>query len=225
MQDNPIAFVWPVDRNGYDIVEKRVDRETAVLLGKDSAEFLVPRGGPLRNYWPLEDDSLWLCFAESCKDAESVLAFARDFGHFDAAINGLYDRLDQILETADRLRKIWSYLQARDRYAATLLFSRSGLPTMREAILWYAEEPERFQYRFIPLSLRDALLHQAGEAITGNRHFRRCRNEGCSNWFRLGPALDEGGRRSTVTARREFCSDRCRVASARRQKKEATAHA
>jgi len=107
--------------------------------------------------------------------------------------------------------------------AAALLFNRD-LPTMRQGILWYPNQPERYHYKLFPVSLRDALLHQAGEAISGNRSFRRCRNEGCLNWFRLGPHDASEGRK-TYTARREFCSDRCRVSSARRQKKEAAANA
>jgi hypothetical protein len=226
MQETPFAFAWPVDQGGYEILRNRVERETAVLLGKDTFEFLVPRGGPLRFYRPLDEDSLWLRFAQSCKDAENVLLFANEFGRLGAKQAGLEDRLDRILETADLLRRISEYLHAGDRYAATLLFSKSGLPSMKEGILWYADKPERFHYRLIPLTLRDALLHQAGEAITGNRRFRRCRNEGCPNWFRLGPHPDsDGGHRPTITARREFCSDRCRVASARRQKRETATHA
>ena len=107
--------------------------------------------------------------------------------------------------------------------AATLLFAHTGLPNMKEAVFWFHERPE---FLFVPLTLRDALLHQAGLAITGNRRFRRCRNQGCANWFRLGPQLKRtGGVARSFTARREFCSDRCRVAHARRQRREATAHA
>jgi hypothetical protein len=226
MDESPFAFAWPVDQSGYEICQKHDDQETAQLLGKEKVEFVVPRGGPLRFYRPLDDDSLWLRFAQNCRDNDGFILFAKEFGRLGHSQEGLDDRLDHILETAALLRKIWEHLQAGNRYSATLLFTKSGLPTMKEAILWYADAPERFHYRLIPLTLRDALLHQAGEAITGNRRFRRCRNEECPNWFRLGPhAAGEAGPGQTITARREFCSDRCRVASARRQKREASAHA
>lgn len=225
MEETPFAFVWHVDENGYEIILNRVDPETAVLHGKDEVESVVPRGGPVRFYHPLDDEGLWLRFAQTCKDADSVLSFVNEFGRLGEAPEGLDDRLDHILELGTFIRSIAERLRAGERLAATMLFNQS-LPTMKEGILWYANEPEQFHYRFFPLSLRDALLHQAGEAITGNRRFRRCRNKGCPNWFRLGPhAASEGRPRQTITARREFCSDRCRVASARRQKKENAADA
>jgi hypothetical protein len=223
-EETPFAFVWLVDEDGYEIVLKRGDPESAEMLGKDTFEFVEPRGGATRQYRPLDDDGLWLRFAGSCKDAEGIRAFANEFGRLGWSSDVKAHRLDRILETAEVLREIGERLIAGDRRAAWKLFATTGLPTMKEVVLWYADKPERYHYRLIPLTLRDALLHQAAEAITGNRHFRRCRNEKCPNWFRLGPHA-ENGRRSTITARREFCSDRCRVASARRQKREGAAYA
>ena len=203
------------------------DPEAAERFGND-AEFVVPRGGPLRVYRPLDDEGLWLRFAQTCEDAAGVLRFANQFGQLGEASLALGKRIEtvhNILGLAALIRSIVKHLQEDNRLEATKLFNRY-LPNMKEGILWYKDEPERFHYRLLPLSLRDALLHQAGDAITGNRRFRRCRNEGCANWFRLGPsAVDEGHPRQTITARREFCSDRCRVASARRQKRKGAAHA
>jgi hypothetical protein len=222
-EESPFAFVWLVDQDGYEIVVKRGDPESAEMLGKDTFD-VEPRGGATRQYRPLDDDGLWLRFAESCKDAEGVRAFADEFGRLGRLTDLEEHRLDRIFETAEVLRGIGEHLNAGNRRAAWKLFATTGLPTMKEVVLWYADEPERYRYRLIPLTLRDALLHQAAEAITGNRHFRRCRNEKCSNWFRLGPHA-ENGRQSTITMRREFCSDRCRVASARRHKREEAANA
>ena len=218
MNGTPFGFAWHVDRDGYEI---HVEQESAGLAGRVGFEVLVARGGRLRPTSPLDDESLWLRFAETCKDMDGVMLFTKEFGLLGASP----ERLDRILETAAHIRRISQHLDAGDRLTATRIFDQN-IPTMKAAILWYSREPERFHYRLIPVTLRDALLHQAGEAITGNRRFRRCRNEGCSNWFRLGPNVaPEDGRRQTITIRREFCSDRCRVASARRQKRELAAHA
>jgi hypothetical protein len=225
MAETPFAFVWPVDQAGYEICRNRVDPETAELLGREEFEFVVPRGGPLRYYYPLDDESLWLRFSQTCEDADSVLSFANEYGRIGGSSEGMDDRLDRVLETAALMRKITDRLHVHDRYGAMMLFLKSDLPTMKEIILYNSNISQPFSYKLLPMTLRDALLHQAGEAITGNRRFRRCRNEGCPNWFRLGPQTATEGRRPTVTARREFCSDRCRVASARRQKREDTAHA
>jgi hypothetical protein len=226
MAETPFILVWPVDQTGYEIVRRRVDPETAELLGEEGHEVVVPRGGLFRFYRPLDNDGLWLRFAQSCKDADSVLAFANEFGRFGNSAEGLDpdDRVDQILKTATLIRGIAERLEARERLAAAQLLNRN-LPMMRAGILWFADQPERFHYRFFPVTLRDALLYQAGEAITGNRQFRRCRNGACPNWFRLGQHAAAEGRGHTITTRREFCSDRCRVAHARQQKREVAAHA
>jgi hypothetical protein len=210
MDDNPFRFAWPVDQHGYEI--ERVRLEEPQGLGQEiEYDRVRGKGGPLRFYWPLDDEALWLTFGEICQTANGTLAFANQFGTLGQA----YERLHDFLSTAAVIRRIREHLRAGDRLAATKLFSRAGLATMREGVFWYADEPEKFALRLVPLTLRDGLLHQAAEAIAaGNWRFRRCRNEGCSNWFRLGPQRG-------YTARREFCSDRCRVAASRRAKKEA----
>jgi hypothetical protein len=218
MDETPFAFNWSVDQHGYEL---EATPDASGLAGQ--GVFIKGRGGPLRYYWPLEKDGLWLQFAETCQSRDGVLQFAGEFGLLRGR-GSAPERVGDILLTAARLSQLGQRLQAGDRLAATKLFNGSGLPEMKEAILWYAAEPERFHFRLIPLSLRHALFHQAAEAITGNRRFRRCRNVGCPRWFRLGPRAATDSRH-TYTARREFCSDRCRVADARRRKREAIRHA
>ncbi len=216
MDDTPFRFVWPVDQEGYEIKRVKLDQPRGLGMEREY-DAIRSMGGPLRFYRPLDEDGLWLQFANVCKTAEGVLSFVREFGQLTGSTE---ERLDSLLGTAALIREIAERLQASERLAATKLFASSGLPTMKEGVLWYADRPEVFEFRLIPLTFRDALLHQTGEAITGNRRFRRCRKEGCPNWFRLGPQSRTGERARTYTARREFCSDRCRVAFARRQKKE-----
>jgi len=220
---DPFRFVWSVDQAGYEIA--RVMPQGPPGLGPSrECEVIRAKGGPPRSYWPLDDEALWATFAETCKDASGVIAFANEFGPLGVVREGLRDRVSDILGLAATLRRIWQQLQAGERLAATQLFAHTGLPTMKEAIFWFDGRPELL---IIPVTLRDCLLHQASLAITGNWRFRRCRNEGCANWFRLGGAQPKGIAKRTAeaarayTARREFCSDRCRVASARRQKLKA----
>jgi hypothetical protein len=139
MEETPFAFVWHVDQHGYEIVRNRVDPEAAELLGKEQFEFVVPRGGPWRIYRPLDDEGLWLRFAQTCRDADGVLSFANGFGRLGQSREGLDDRLDHILGFAARIRSIAECLQAGERLAATKLFNDS-LPTMKEGILWYANQ-------------------------------------------------------------------------------------
>jgi hypothetical protein len=214
MDESPFRFVWPVDQEGYEIEHVTLDEPRGLGMEREF-DVIRPRGGPLWYYRPLEEDGLWLRFANACKTVEGVLSFVHQFG----LLTQSPERLDRFLGTSAIIRRIAELLDAGDRLSATKLFPRTGLPAMREGIFWYSDTPERFEFRLVPLTLRDALLHQAGEAITGNRRFRRCRNESCPNWFRLGPRANTGEGRRTYTARREFCSDRCRVASARRLKR------
>jgi len=220
MDDNPFRFLWPVDQDGYEIEHVTLGEPRGLGLEREY-DLIRSKDGPLRFYRPLDEDGLWLLFANTCQTAEGALSFVNEFG----SLAGAPERLDSLLGTAALIRRIAERLQAGERLAATRLFANSGLPTMKEGVFFHPDRPEVFEFRLVPLTLRDALLHQTGEAITGNRRFRRCRNEGCPNWFRLGPQAKTLEGRRTHTARREFCSDRCRVASARRQKREKTANA
>ena len=202
IDESPFRFAWPIDQDGYSIESMESDK-----LGP-AYEVIRPRGGPWRFYRPLDNDGLWLRFGESCNSREGVLSFVSEFGPLTRPPP---HRIDEILRTATLIRKIADRLDRGDRGAAALLFDEHGMPSFRAGII-RDDSRSTFEFVLIPLSLRDALLLQAGEAINKHRRFRRCRNERCSNWFRLGPGAK--------TERREFCSDRCRVASARQLKRE-----
>jgi hypothetical protein len=228
-------FEWPVDQAGYEIehVEPReVDGDSVLLglpqgvrphwsepgllsAGKFAYDVIRPCGGPLRYYRPLtEHPDLWRRFANISLSFEGVLGFVREFGLLSSEDYSMHDP-GQILRTAARMLQIATKFDNQDRAAAAELL-HTDLPVVTEILFWNDQRAQT-ETRFVPIDLRSALLHQATDAIAGNVQWRRCRNFGCPHWFRLG--------RGGVTARREFCSDRCRVAHARRQKREANAHA
>jgi hypothetical protein len=222
MMADLFRFEWPVDQHGY--ATERIRRRDADGFGEGEFEYVRARGGPLRFYRPLEETSLWVRFADTCRAREGVLWFVGEYG----MLRQQDDNLDHYQRVAGRLWAIYERLSAGDRSSAVGIFTQRDLswspPMMQETIFWSPDRPEAFELAFFPRLLEEALKHQAAEAITGNRQYRRCRNEGCANWFRLGPRAVAAGAH-TYTARREFCSDRCRVAHARRQKRETTAHA
>jgi hypothetical protein len=156
-----------------------------------------------------EYPGLWLRFANECFTAADALAFVNEFGLLG---EGRYDYPDQILNTAELIRQIHASLENGDRTAAADLFSRYANPSLTAHL---SETAGKFAISLAPLSLRAALLLQAAETITSHRQWRRCRNDGCREWFRLGQGAH--------TTRREFCSDRCRVATARRRKEASRA--
>jgi hypothetical protein len=218
MADDLFRFEWPVDQDGYEIWRNPHSEDLARELRRSETVFIRPRGGPLRYYRPLEIEGLWLRFAETCKTIEGALAFANEFGCILALQSEFPEDIDEIdfyLSAANTLRQISKFLSTGDKQSAAELFNASS-PIVIEKV-HYNERAARFDPIIVPTSLLSAMDHQALQAITGDQHFRRCRNEACSNWFRVGARAH--------TARRAFCSDRCRVASARRQKREAVAHA
>ena len=208
---DPFTFDWPVDQDGYVLnlvapEEREADLEKGVLLAGGKKDQITAKGGPLRYYRPLENEGLWRRFGETCISLDGVMRFVSEFG----LLFGERDNPHSVLEWAEQIRNIAARVDKGDRQdAADLLNERP--PSIVEILAWN-DRGARFETRLVPYNLRDALRHQAAETISGNRRWRRCRKEGCPQWFRLGSGAS--------TERREFCSDRCRVASARSHKHE-----
>jgi hypothetical protein len=213
----PFQFEWPVDQAGYDLVHVPA-REGGSLLSSDSEhDEIRPRGGPPRYYRPMDEHpGLWRRFAETCGSADGILGFVTEFGLLGDGRPG------NVIAVASFVDRIADSLDAGAREDAVALFNGQAMsteyiapsPSLTAGIV-RNERSRAFEFKLVPRDLISAILVQAGEAITGNRRFRHCKN--CPEWFPLGVR----GR----TERREFCSDRCRVASARRHKREASANA
>jgi hypothetical protein len=199
------TFEWPVDQAGYDLVHRPAHDSGGLLGSWDAYDAIRPRGGPPRYYRPLDNPGLWRRFAETRADAKCALAFINEFGALDEFPE---QRVDDLCQYASLVLRVAERIDAEDRSAAAEIYTEYGRPNLTAGIVW-DDRKAAFEFKLAPRSLLSAILIQAGEAITGNRRFRRCRN--CAVWFLLGP----GGH----TARREFCSDRCRVAWARRRKR------
>jgi hypothetical protein len=214
--DIDLKFEWKVDQAGYDTTRETVPD----MYGRPcERENLLERGGPRRDYRPLEIDGLWLQFAETCRSREGVLQFVAKFGLLQDSPNVVH----YYQAVAEKLWAIWQYLEAEDPRAAKELFNYEfndtyAHPRLRMSIGESVERPGGLASVLTPDTLESALRLQAAQAITENKQFRRCRNDGCVNWFGYGPHAPH---RQTYTKRREFCSDRCRIAWARRNKREA----
>jgi hypothetical protein len=203
-------FRWAVDQDGYEI-ERIAAREGSSLVDTVyEHEVIRPRGGPLRGYRPMDDyPDLWRRFT-ACVDASSALAFVQKFGPISS-----FERVspaewvDNYVRNAELIRQIAAHIDANDYVAAAALWNERARPSLTAGLI-PMQHPGKFEFRPIPVTLLGALLLQIGEAIAHSQQWRHCRNDGCPEWFRVG----EGAH----TSRREFCSDRCRVASARRHK-------
>lgn len=203
-------FRWAVDQDGYDIEHVPARKGPSLLQTVYEHDVIRPRGGPLREYRPMDDyPDLWQRFA-ACADASGVLAFVQKFGAFSST-EGVRpsEQVDENLKIAELIRQIAAKIDAKDYVEAAALWNERGRPRLTAGLV-PTQRHGRFEFRPIPLTLRGALLLQTGEAIAHNQHWRHCRNDGCSEWFRIGDGAH--------TSRREFCSDRCRVAWARQHK-------
>lgn len=217
----PYVFEWPVDQAGYDLIFDEDDHHWIIRA----------RGGPPRYYRPIEVEGLWRRFADQClsvhgrDDRDGILAFVSEFGLLarktprpmilPPPVRGRPEAEDNepvplIGTTAALIRKIVEHYDKSNRAAAAELFNIYGWPDLTAGISG-PNPAGRFEIALVPYDLRAALLQQTAETITGSYEWRRCRNEGCPVWFRIGL----GGK----TKRREFCSTRCRVAEAARRQK------
>jgi hypothetical protein len=173
-------------------------------------DVIRPRGGPLREYRPMDDHpGLWRRFA-ACADASGLLAFVCEFGLlYSIERADSFHHVDYILSTAELVHQIAKRIDCMLYAEAAALWNERAHPRL-SAVLVSTPRHGRFELKPTPLTLIGALLMQTSEAIEHNQHWRHCRNDGCPEWFRIGDGAH--------TSRREFCSDRCRVAWARHNK-------
>jgi hypothetical protein len=228
--NNPFVFEWPVDQDGYDVVHEEPARSpnatflsqgevTAGATALDhyrqgAAGYYVirRRGGPLRYYRPLDDEpGLWRRFSETCISIDGVLSFVREFGLLINATNDdgreVGDSPEAILRTAAYIQHITVLLDASDRRAAAAAITE--YPPRFDGLLRWNHRTGRIETILTPINLQAALLQQAAETLAHGHQWRRCGNEACPEWFRVGTGA--------ATARREYCSNRCRVAASRRR--------
>lgn len=120
-----------------------------------------------------------------------------------------WDFIDETLRAARVARTIAAYLDAGSKAEAMEVFNDHAQPLLIAGIQY--SEAGKLEIKMVPRTLRNALRLQMMDAITGQITFRRCRN--CTTWFPYGP-----GQKATV--RKQFCSDRCRVAFVRHGDKQ-----
>jgi hypothetical protein len=214
-------FEWPVDQAGYEITRRAVsppwplnvvDPVTGTTFVELDIPQVVGRGGPPRCYRPMEKQhhGIWRSFAEECTSTEGVMSFVREYGLLSHGAS----RLDDIIHMAAIIREIAEAYDAGRLDAAASRFNRAACGGLIAPVLVKGERKVPWALRLAPRDLMGAIFLQVGDALSGGHRFQRCRNESCTTWFRVG--------REAATTRRAYCSDRCRAASARRQKQRAS---
>ena len=218
MSESLFQFDWPVDAAGYDILPPEVSFEemmkTADSLlgdGRRTTHDVRRKGGPLRYYRPLEDHpALFRQFGSDVTDYESLRGFLDQFGlltesGFDSMRSSLSG--EECLQWAGFMRTVAQLIDDGDRLGAIKLFNENRL-TVRLNPKISTSTSGRAKLEVLPTSLVGAMMVQLAGALTEGTKFRRCKH--CGKWFPFGPGTPN-------SIRKEFCADKCRVASMRRR--------
>ncbi len=227
-------FTWQVDQLGYDLKYRHREPEPgrrALILGEIVGWHLVRKGGPLREYWPLDDHpGLFRQFANLPEDLspedqstepKDLLAFANEFGLL-GYMSGTFTSKSEPPDSEDlhswqgyihSFRLMVDAIEDGREQAACDAFDTDIRPRMTVRV-----EPGPFGSRrpslhVTPLTLVGALWLQVAGQLTQGLEFRKCKQ--CPTHFPVGT-----GTRFRMT--KIFCSDRCRVAWNRQKKKEAS---
>ena len=201
-------FVWQVDRHGYRLVDRQQP-------GGERIRVIEAKGGPVHPYrFGKEHEGLHRRFASLDQEPEAVLEFADEFGllwqpHADFE---LYEK--HWLVGIGVMKAIVAALDERDNDAVWDLFNSDRYqPRFTAYIEPNKLVPRHSKFKLQPVNLMGAMWLQVAEESTKGINFNQC--EFCPNWFPVGPGT---GRKPS----KRFCSDRCRVAWHRQQKKEAS---
>ncbi len=202
-------FEWPVDRDGYEWAHDRPGSEQppySILTGL-RGWVIRPRGGPKAFYRPLEEQpGLFRRFASLPQDdRDAILEFTNLFGMLDGSTNGT--QLDIIADRIERFHIITGALDYSSPLVAAVAFNDFFHPRFTVQ-MDAAKSPPRLSVE--PTTLYGAMMLQVAMEISGTSKFKKCKQ--CPQWFPIG--------KKGATIRKEFCSDRCRVAWNRRQKRE-----
>lgn len=235
MATTPYDLAWPVDQAGYELEYDEGEPWIRARGGLPTYKSPMKIEGLWRRFANQCCDVVVDAKGDRVPIAncEGILAFVNEFGLLaakrspdlldltGALRNGLAEAvesqlLQDIFGVASLIGDIADHCDNNRRPAAAEEFNNPFVYPNLTARIESSETAGKLELKLVPIDLCGALLLQAAETITGNLEWRHCRNERCSEWFRIG-SLDNNKRR--ITKRREFCSSRCKVADAERRRK------
>jgi hypothetical protein len=204
-----IHLDWERDAAGYELLPEEarspVHGITESLLGAASAlpMRVVPRGGKLVAYRPLDLDELYARFA-AVYSPEDVVDFINKYGLLTklSSSPGIGDIVPEVLDHAAAFRSFLSYDGEQGTELA--LWAGSEGKWLGQLNLVLAQNPASgaLSLQLRPPTLLAGLYLQLGQKLSGHRPFRECPY--CKTWFETGPGT---GRRLDAT----FCTDDHRV--------------
>lgn len=221
-------FSWYVDQHGYKLEFQEDEPGKTSLTAKIPGWRLARKGGPLREYWPLDEHpGLFRRFANLPEDLspedlspepKALLEFANEFGLLGtwAISTGQMPDSEDLIGWRDDIRSFRAMVGAIDdgrvREACEAFRGNTG-PRMTVRIE-HAPFGGRYPSLHVaPLTLVGALWLQVAGQLTQGLKFRKCKHKQCPTHFPVGA-------RTRFRKTKVFCSDRCRVAWNRQKKKE-----
>ena len=219
-------FTWQVDQLGYDLKYEPAMSGKTSMTSEIPGWHLVRKGGPLREYWPLDDHpGLFRQFANLPEDLSTepkdLLAFANKFGLLGFGLLRFMPRgeppdSEDLKGWRDYIHSFRTMVDAIDgkrEKEACEAFNAHIRPRMTVRIERDPFGSSLPRLHSTPLTLVGALWLQVAGQLTEGLTFRKCKQ--CPIHFPVG-----SGTRFRTT--KIFCSDRCRVAW-NRQKRRAGA--
>jgi hypothetical protein len=204
MPDLTFDFTWYKHARGYRLIPAKPLplRRGQSILDAQIEDFqparIVPNGGPLQRYRPLDDfENLFEHFIRKAKSEGGVLEFVNAFGPLTN------EGLRRGGEVVPRMIEVAAEMAKADRIVA------KPLKKLNVSIV---KENGRMRLKVSPACLLDALWLQLAQA-SGSGSFRECAK--CGEPFVAGV---RGNRRADA----RFCSDKCRIEfnSLQRSRKE-----
>jgi hypothetical protein len=207
MPDLTFDFKWYRHAGGYRLIPAKpipLRRGQSILdarLGDIQPARIVPNGGPLRSYQPLDEfENLFEQFIRVAKSEDGVLEFVKRFGPLTHG--GLRKGGEDVPPIIEAVKEMSEVLRGRI----------IAMPLEPLNVMIITDDEQRLRLKVGPRCLLDALWLQLAQA-SGSATFRVCRN--CREPFVAGP---KGNRRGDA----KFCSDECRIEfnSLQRSRKE-----
>ena len=207
------TLVWPVDDHGYDLVfiepePLPKDFPHTVLSDADAREpywALKPRGGPIREYWPLEDEQGRLRgLARQLSEVDvlplAIQEFANEFGLLGFDRDGKVERISDWQRTIIAMRDVLKFRDDGKLEDACNVLHHSNTSWLRWSVRYERAKPLKLELS--PITLAGALWFEVAGELTKGTTYRKCSI--CSTWWPVGPGA--------YTKRRITCSDKCRTA-------------
>ena len=215
--DQLFHFKWAVDQHGYEAASaeelppgvKRPVLEEPPIGG---GWWIRRKGGPLREYWPLESArGLARQFASLPREPQALLDFANQFGFLGVCQTGFERNVVEEYalywhQHMDFMRGVIKAIDDSNESLGIQTFNQHVEPHMT---IWIETSPRNRPVKHVaPMNLLAAMWFEIAGELTEGTKYHKC--ERCPTWFPYGSGT---GHKKT----KRFCSDRCRKAAKRHQ--------